>query len=529
MTGEPHLPGTAGDAEEPRRAAADRSSLVRGRSVICGVNAAGEAEVVEDGAVFQRGGTIVEVGPYETLLAKYRPREIVGSADDVVLPGLVNSHHHVGLTPLQLGTPDLPLELWILRRRASRAVDPYLDTLYSAFEMISSGVTAVHHIHAPAYGGQASRWLEQSEAVLRAYRDIGMRVCYSAFARDQHPLVYAPDEELIAGLPPGLAAEARSWAATATVRIDRLLEEHFLPLWERNGRNRGDRVRILLAPANLQWCSDQALQAMGEWAERLGVGMHMHLLETVYQREYARRRTGTTAVGHLAELGLLGPRMTLGHAVWVSDDDVELMAETGTYVCHNASSNLRLQSGRAPLNRLLARGVRVTLGLDEAGINDDRDMLQEMRLVLNLHREPGIGGPAPRAGQVLQMATEHAAATAGFGERLGRLEPGRSADLVLLDWGQIAFPYLDPDVPVLEAALYRGRTSAVRTVLIGGEPVLVDGRFTRLDRQEVLDELARALRSPLTPEELRRREAARRILPFAARFYRRWAGGRAPT
>src|SRR5207249_7282000 len=90
------------------------------------------------------------------------------------------------------------------------------------------------------------------------------------------------------------------------------------------------------------------------------------------------------------DMGFLGPHLTLGHGVWLTEDDIDLVVETGTMICHNASSNLRLRSGVAPLNHFLARGVRVALGLDEAGINDDRDMLQEMRLVLRLHREPGM-------------------------------------------------------------------------------------------------------------------------------------------
>src|SRR5439155_20596578 len=103
---------------------------------------------------------------------------------------------------------------------------------------------------------------------------------------------------------------------------------------------------------------------------------------------YARRRTGTTALKHLYRLGVLGPHLTLGHGVWLGEEDIELAADTQTCVCHNCSSNLRLRSGVAPLNSFEAKGLKVAIGLDEAGINDDRDMLQEMRLILNMHRTP---------------------------------------------------------------------------------------------------------------------------------------------
>lgn len=107
------------------------SSLIRGKYVICRASSRTSAEVIEDGAVFQRGGVIVEVGKFDELARKHRPDETLGSDQHVVLPGFVNSHHHLGLIPFQLGSPDLPLELWFASRLGMRGVDLYLDTLYS--------------------------------------------------------------------------------------------------------------------------------------------------------------------------------------------------------------------------------------------------------------------------------------------------------------------------------------------------------------------------------------------------------------
>jgi 5-methylthioadenosine/S-adenosylhomocysteine deaminase len=264
------------------------------------------------------------------------------------------------------------------------------------------------------------------------------------------------------------------------------------------------------------------LRALQEHATKYGVGMHMHLLETAYQKEYARRRTGTTAVGHLEDLGLLGPQMTLGHGVWLTEADVERVAATGTMICHNASSNLRLRSGVAPLNHWTARGVRVAMGLDEAGINDDRDMLQEMRLVLRLHRVPGMEDIVPTAPQVFQMATENGALTTGFADHIGTLEPGKAADLVLVNWQQIAYPYLDEAVPVVDAVVHRAKASGVETVLVAGEPILRDGQFTRVNKGEMLRALADALRVPLQPAEKSRRELSPAVMPFVTRFYEGW-------
>jgi 5-methylthioadenosine/S-adenosylhomocysteine deaminase len=191
-------------------------------------------------------------------------------------------------------------------------------------------------------------------------------------------------------------------------------------------------------------------------------------------------------------------------------------------ICHNASSNLRLRSGVAPLNHWTARGVRVAMGLDEAGINDDRDMLQEMRLVLRLHRVPGMEDVVPTSAQVFQMATENGALTTGFADGIGTLEPGKAADLVLVNWPQIAYPYLDEAVPVVDAVVHRAKTSGVETVLVAGEPVLRDGQFTRVNKAELLEALADALRVPLQAAERSRRELSPAVFPYVKRFYEGW-------
>ncbi|HKA63244.1 MAG TPA: amidohydrolase family protein, partial [Methylomirabilota bacterium] len=403
---------------------------------------------------------------------------------------------------------------------AARDVDPYLDTLYGAFDLLQSGITTVQHLHGWR-GAPASRVLGVAERILRAYQDVGMRVSYSYALRDQNRLVYEADEEFCRRLPPALGAELREYLAAQTIPLPDHLSL-FVDLWERVGGNEGGRARVQLAPANLHWCSDEALRALRDYSEKYDVGLHMHLVETAYQKEYARRRTGTTALRHLHGLGLLGPRMTLGHGVWLTDDDIELAAATNTMICHNASSNLRLRSGVAPLNHFRAQGVRVGLGLDEAGINDDRDMFQEMRLVLRLHRVPGMDDAVPTSTQVFEMATSGGAATTGFGDRIGSLRPGRAADLVLLSWASIAAPHLDPGVAPLEAIVHRGRAAAVDTVMVAGEVVLRDKRFTRVDRDAALAELSAALRAPLGAEEARRRRISAAIFPHVQRFYDGW-------
>ena len=493
------------------------SSLIRGKYVVLGAVDRHEATIIEDGAVFQRDGVIVDIGSYDAMAAKHRPDEVIGSADDVVIPGLINCHHHVGLTPVQLGSRDYALELWFATRIAGRRPDPYLDTLYSAFEMIASGVTTVQHLNGwlPLPLSNIERIIGR---IIDAYDDIGMRASYSYSLRDQNRLVYEADEDFLRRLPDELAAELGDHLARDTQSLDEQLALFESTREKYHGR---ERIRIQLAPANLHWCSDQALAALRDLSEKYQAPMHMHLVETAYQKEYARRRGGGTAVEYLHEHGLLGPRMTLGHGTWLTNGDIELAAETGTHVCHNASSNLRLRSGIAPVNQLEKRGVNVGLGMDEAGINDDRDMLQEMRVVLNVHREPGFDDSVPTSAQVLRMATANGAQTTPFGTDIGTLEVGKAADLVIMSWRDIAFPFLDLDidVSVIDAIVLRAKSSGVKTVLVEGEPILRDGRFTRVDKEAALNELAASLARPADDDELRRIALSRNVLPHVRKFY----------
>ena len=492
------------------------ATLVRSRAMITKSRSRTECEEIADGALVQEDGVITAIGTYDDLRRKHPSLPVIGSGREIMLPGFVNAHHHVGLTPLQLGSPDMPLELWFVTRMVARNVNPYLDTLYSAFEMIGSGITTVQHIHG-WLPGKLPDVAKISGDVIRAYEDIGMRVSYCFALRDQNRLVYQADQDFIASLPAELKGPMQRWFD----RFQLSLEDN-LDLFRNlhRGHNAKRRVRVQLAPANLHWCSDKALAAMAELSRSHDAPIHMHLVETAYQKEYARRRGGGTAVEYLDRFGLLGPNMTLGHGVWLNEKDIDRVAETGTCICHNCSSNFRLRSGVAPLNRFEAKGINTAIGLDEAGINDDRDMLQELRLVLRAHRVPGMGDDdVPGMGQVLRMATVGGARTTSWRESLGTLEVGKGADLSLIDWDSLAYPYLDELTPTLDAVVQRAKASAVRAVMCDGEVIYQEGRFTRVDRDSALKALHDDLSRALADDEVERRKLSKALLPHAKRFY----------
>jgi len=491
-------------------------SLVRSRALITRATGRHTWEQIDDGAVLQKDGVIEEIGTFEELSRRYPTVPVVGSGNEILLPGFVNGHHHIGLTPVQLGSPDMPLELWFVTRMVTRNLNRYLDTLYSAFEMIASGITTVQHIHG-WIPGTLSEVEAKSDQVIRAYEDIGMRVSYCFAVRDQSLLVYQDDAAFVASLPEELRGPMRAWFDRFRMTLDDQLEL-FRSLHRRHGNK--ERVRIQLAPANLHWCSDAALAGLARLSEEFDAPMHMHLVETAFQKEYARRRGGGSAVEYLDRFGMLSPRLTLGHGVWLSERDIGRLAETGVCICHNCSSNFRLRSGIAPLNRFEAAGINTAIGLDEAGINDDRDMLQEMRLVLRAHRVPGMDeDDVPGMGQVLRMATVGGARTTPYRDSLGTLEPGKGADMVLIDWNEISYPYLDPETKLLDAVIQRAKASAVRATICAGEVIYENGRFTRVDRDAALKALHDDLARALSDEEVERRRLAKALLPHVRRFY----------
>ena len=171
---------------------------------------------------------------------------------------------------------------------------------------------------------------------------------------------------------------------------------------------------------------------------------------------------------------------------------------------------------------MLGKGVNVALGTDSTAINDDDDMVQEMRLAAKLHRQPGLDQPALNSHQALRMATANAARPTGLQGKIGVLEPGRWADLALLDLNAMTEPYMDPDIDVVETLLYRGKASHVDTVMIQGEVVVRNGTFIKMDKSEVLREIKEQFSRPVEGTALEARRLVQGLAPFVQEFYKDW-------
>ena len=501
------------------------SSLILGRYVICEAGSEpGGSRVITDGAVLQRDGIIEAVGTWEELRDR-QVDEVIGGPRFLVMPGLTNSHHHGrGVSTFQMGTVDGCLETWIVEGWGRRPVDWRLITLYTAIQMIKSGTTSVmyNHPRTPPEG-----LLDECGQVLSGFGAAGMRTAFSVYYRGQNRIVYNDDEAFLSSLPADLAAAVRGYVAATDMSEDDYFS-FFESLRQAYGiEASGGLISVLLSPSNTQWASDDFFLRTRELSTRYGAAVHMHLVESWYQKEYGIRTWGKTPVAHLADLGFLGPELSCAHSVWLTEEDIELLADSRASVCHNPSSNLRLKNGIAPVNAMLAGGVNVAMGTDSTAINDDDDMLQEMRLASRLHRQPGLDRPALDSHQALRLATANAARPTGFDGRIGALEPGRYADMVLLDWDAMTTPYFegsgDAAADAVNAVVYRGKSTHVDTVLINGEVVLRDGLFVKASEEQVTSELREQLSRPIEPETLATRQMAARLLPYIHRFYEDWS------
>lgn len=495
--------------------------LVRGRYVLTRVEHDGAATLFTNAAVaVTADGVINEVGDYDNLRSRHPDADVIGDGSHFTLPGLVNAHHHGrGISYLQLGQPDGALETWLNLAWGRKPMDSYLMGLYTLMQQLRSGTTAVMFNQAGP--------LAEAEGTLTAFREVGVRTAFSIGFRSQCFLVYGDDGAFLESLPQDVAQTARAVVERSRVALEDNLSLA-LDLHERYEKSSPHAIRILLSPSGYHWADEDTLRRIVDTAHENNMGIHTHVLETVYQRLYANRTTGQSPVRRLADIGMVGPGVSYAHCVWVTEDDIRILAQTGTSVSHNASSNLRLHSGIAPVRAMLDAGVNVGVGTDSVGINDDDDMLQEIGLSQRLHRVPGLDNRHVTPGELLHMATLGGAKALTLDDHIGSLEPGKRADIVMLNWDRVAYPYLDAELDPLEVLLTRARGRDVRTVLIDGQIVYDNGEYPTLNVPAITMRVQEHLQGAPPPDVLARRQVARDLDPYIRAYYRDWKLPNAP-
>jgi 5-methylthioadenosine/S-adenosylhomocysteine deaminase len=417
---------------------------------------------IVEGAVGVREGRIVSVGP-EPERGNHR---VIDAGGGYLLPGFIQTHIHLCQTLFRGSADDMPLLEWLQRRvwpleAAHSPATLRASVMLAASELLLSGTTTVLTMET----------VHDTDVVFESLAAAGMRAVVGKCMMDSDSGVPARLREKTAASIDESLALKRRWDGGA-----------------------GGRLHAAFAPRFAVSCSRELLETVAALSASENVLVHTHASESRHEVEVVRRLSGGFSnVEYLAATGLATPRLCTAHCVWVTDREQALLAEHDVKVMHCPGSNLKLGSGVAPVVEMRARGISVSLGSDGAACNNRLDMFDEIRLAIGLQavrRAPG----ALSARDGLWMATREGARALGLEREIGSIEPGKRADLIIVERDR---PHLAPDRDPWSTLAYAARGSDVRLTMVDGE-VLVD-RFAlvQLDSKAITAE-ARSAADELT-------------------------------
>jgi len=249
-------------------------------------------------------------------------------------------------------------------------------------------------------------------------------------------------------------------------------------------------------------------------------------LQTPHQKAYGLKKYGKSLLAHLDDLGLVDENLTLGHAVYVSQSDIELLASKRASMTHHPSCELAVRNGIAPIYDLLKAGVNVALGIDDKGINDDEDAIMELRVTSYLSRISGYDlahTPALDAFEILKIGTTSSARVCGFEGELGALKPGMKADAILVDLHEIMEdPWISPNLNIAEIFIHRAKGVDVNTAIVGGKVVMEDRKFLNVDIDQLYEEVRKQAEKGLGPQQRQFAKKLQEIKPYYHKWYEGW-------
>ena len=381
--------------------------------------------------------------------------EKIDCGNKLTTPGLVNAHTHAAMTLFRSYADDMALMDWLQKKiwpaeANLTAEDVYWGTQLAIAEMLASGTTAFADMYF---------FMDQ---VAKACVETGMRASLS--------------RGLIAVDGPG--------------QEERFAENEQL-FNDFHGAADG-RITVMLGPHAPYTCPPRCMEKVVAIARRIGAEIHVHLSETKDEVEKCKSIYGKSPVALLDGLEVFDCGTLAAHCVWVSEEDIQILAEKKVRVVHNPSSNLKLASGAAPVAAMLNAGVTVALGTDGATSNNKLDMLEEIRMASFLQKLDRMDPTVLPSSQVLQVAHQGGAAAIGQGDVLGRIEPGYKADLAIYD---TTAPHWFPQHDLASILTYAAASADVSHTLVDGRVLYRNGEFTTLDIAKVKAETnARGLR-----------------------------------
>ncbi len=404
--------------------------------------------IYQPGALAINGDSIIAVGTERDLAPLgSRAKEVVDAGGGAVLPGLINTHTHAAMTLLRGLADDLPLMDWLEnhifpaeRRMSGEWV--YWGTLLACAEMILSGTTTF-----------CDMYLFEAE-VARAAREAGLRALVGEVLYDFPSPNYGP------------------------------LEKGFEYTRHLIQQYRDDPlISVAVEPHTPFTCAPELLLRARDLSVEAGVPLIIHLAETRTEEDQILKRYGVSPTQHLARLGLLDENLIAVHCVVLSETDQNTLAAAGVKVVHCPESNMKLASGVAPVVELLRRGVSVGLGTDGCASNNNLDLFQEMDSAAKLHKVHRLDPTVMDARTVFRMATRDGARVLGMESRVGSLEAGKKADLIILNLDQ---PHLTPLYNIYSHLVYAARGADVTRVIINGRTVMKNRELLTLDLKEIL-------------------------------------------
>jgi 5-methylthioadenosine/S-adenosylhomocysteine deaminase len=421
-------------------AAVDTLIIPRWVVPICPAGAVLSAHAVAMGA-----GKIIDTLPAETAIARFPGAKQILLPRHVLLPGLINLHTHAAMTLLRGYADDMALMPWLETRiwpAEMKLVSPDFvrdGTLLACAEMLLGGVTCMNDMY---FFPEAA-----AEAVHTARMRAALGIIVMEFSS---PYAADPDDYLAKGL-----------------RLrDKLKGEA--------------RFSFTIAPHAPYTVSDKTFEKALTFSDELGLPVHVHVHETADEVRQGIEQNGIRPLQRLQNLGLLTPALIAVHAVHLNDQEIALLAEHGCSVAHCPTSNMKLASGIAPVQQMLAAGINVGLGSDGAASNNRLDMFAEMRLAALLAKAATGDATALPAFTALEMATINAARALGLDQHIGSIEPGKEADLVAVE---IDGPGLSPCYDPVSHLVYAAGRENVSHVWVAGENLVENRRLSHISMQ----------------------------------------------
>jgi len=402
-----------------------------------------------DGAIAVTNGVICALGAGTELAPQWQARRDLYLGNALLLPGLINAHTHASMTIFRGIADDLPLMEWLnthifpLEQRLTKRF-VHLGALLGCAEMIRTGTSAFQDMY-----------LLEDE-VCRAADITGLR-CLAGEVIFAFPTLAIPKPETALDL---VREQAARWKGHS-------------------------RVRIAVMPHAVYTTNPDLLRACMALAEELDLPLHMHLAESAAESASCLDLHGKRPIPYCRDLGLLGPRVSLAHVVDATEEELDILAQSGAGVVHNPSSNMKLASGVAKVPAMLDRGIRLALGTDGAASNNRLNMFTEMGRAALLHKVAGSDPALCPAGAIFAAATIGGASALGDA-RLGVLEVGRPADIIALD---LDAPNLQPLYAPVSHAVYAVTGMETRMNMVDGEILYLDGQFTRFNYPDLLAEI----------------------------------------